>query len=280
MPVPAEAREQRPGTHTASRPAPSSDDKETVSYEMLQDLLRAERRSNKLMAVPLRFWFQVRAFLEAVTNEFRAEQAKDPFSRKVMVLTDEVKNARHAAESLWALRERKLAMLALAATKDRKRPEGITPDEAQLYEAFVTSLTQARAQQFDGLLPPPSLAPPPAPVPSAAPAPTSAPPVQMPIQEPRKPEAATPTAPAPVLSVPQAPPPVPGPGGSPGVVVVPHDMQSAVEMVTIRALGDIPPFVGPDMQTYLLKAGDLASVPPSIANLLVRRNKAAIVHVG
>jgi hypothetical protein len=61
--------------------------------------------------------------------------------------------------------------------------------------------------------------------------------------------------------------------------VVPHDTKQPVDMVTIRALGDIPPFVGPDMQTYLLKAGDLATVPPSIANLLVRRNKAAIVNV-
>jgi hypothetical protein len=48
-------------------------------------------------------------------------------------------------------------------------------------------------------------------------------------------------------------------------------------MATIRALGDIPAFVGPDMQTYLLKAGDIASVPQSIAKLLERRKKAAIL---
>lgn len=272
-PVSVEARQQRPGTHSGTRAAPS-DDTETVSYEMLQDLLRAERRSNKLMPVSARFWILVRGFLEAITNEFRAEQAKDPFSRKVMVLTDEVKNARHAAESLWALRERKLAMLALAATKDRKRPDGLTPDEAQLYERFVETLNAARAKQFEGLLPPPSLQPPPMPVPSAAPNSLTAPPVQMPIQEPVKPEAR-----GPVLSVPAAPLPMPTPDGGPGIHVVPHDMKQPVDMLTIRALGDIPPFVGPDMQTYLLKAGDLATVPPSIANLLVRRNKAAIVNV-
>ncbi len=242
---------------------------------MLQDLLRAERRSNKLMSVTARFWFLVREFLEAITNEFRAEQAKDPFSRKVMLLTDEVKNARHAAESLWALRERKLAMLALAATKDRKRPDGLTPDEAELYESFAKTLNAARAKQFEGLLPPPSLLPPPLPVPSAAPAPTTAPPVQMPIQEPPKPEAK-----APIMSAPVAPSPPSTSSGGQGVHVVPHDTTQAVQMVTIRALGDIPPFVGPDMQTYLLKQGDLATVPPSIANLLVRRNKAAIVNVG
>jgi DNA replication initiation complex subunit (GINS family) len=236
---------------------------EAVSYEMLQDLLRSERRSNKLVAVGPRFWIQVRDFLALVTDAFRVEQAKDPFGRRVMMLTDEVKNARHAAESLWALRERKLAMLALAATRERKRPDGITPDEAELYQRFLETLDTARQSTFGGLLPQPSLAPPPAPVPSPAPPPAPAP-LQMPLAE--KP------APSPVLAAPPAP--------AAAVQVVQHDTQAAanVELVTIRALGDIPPFVGPDMQTYLLKSGDVATVPPSIANLLVRRNKATILQ--
>jgi DNA replication initiation complex subunit (GINS family) len=235
---------------------------EAVSYEMLQDLLRSERRSNKLVAVGPRFWTQVRDFLALVTDAFRVEQAKDPFGRRVMMLTDEVKNARHAAESLWALRERKLAMLALAATKERKRPDGITPDEAELYHRFIETLDQARQSTFGGLLPQPSLAPAPSPVPSGAPVPSPAP-LQMPLAE--KP------APGPVLAVPAAPP-------APVQVVHPDTQAAAhVELVTIRALGDIPPFVGPDMQTYLLKSGDVATVPPSIAHLLVRRNKATVI---
>ena len=239
---------------------------DAVSYEMLQDLLRSERRSNKLMPVGPRFWLQVRDFLALVTDAFRDEQAKDPFGRRVMMLTDEVKNARHAAESLWALRERKLAMLALAATKERKRPDGITPDEAELYQRFIETLESARQATFGGLLPQPTMLPTPVPVPSAAP-PTPAP-LQMPLAE--KPLAAP--APTPVLAVPAAPPAA--------VQVVQHDTQTGAhaELVTIRALGDIPPFVGPDMQTYLLKSGDVATVPPSIAQLLVRRNKATILQ--
>lgn len=232
--------------------------KDAVSYEMLQDLLRAERRSNKLMAVPARFWPMVREFLTVVIDSFRIEQAKDPFSRKVMMLSDQAKNAKHAAEALWALRERKLAMLALAATRDRKMPEGITPDEGALYHDLISKLEETRGQVFDGTVAAPSLAPPPLPVPTPAPGPTSAPQVQMPVLE--RPAQAAPAA------VQAAP------------VTVPHDTQSPpAEMMTIRALSDLPPFVGPDMQTYTLKAGDIATVPPSIANLLVRRSKAAVV---
>ena len=234
-----------------------AEEAQPVSYELLQDLLRAERRSNKLMPVSARFWPEVRQFLDTVTQAFRIEQAKDPFSRQVMRLSDEVKNAKHAAESLWALRERKLSMLALAATKDRKMPEGITPDEGALYHDVLGVLEETRNRIFEGTISAPSLQPPPLPVPSAAP--PAAPAVQMPIQE-RPPEPVA--APAP-----------------PQTVTVPADPANpAPETVTIRALGDIPPFVGPDMQTYLLKAGDIATVPPSIANLLVRLNKAAVIE--
>ncbi len=230
-----------------------------VSYEMLQDLLRAERRSNKLMPVAARFWPDVRQFLDTVTQAFRIEQAKDPFSRQVMRLSDEVKNAKHAAESLWALRERKLAMLALAATRERKMPEGVTPDEGALYHDFLILLEETRNRVFDGTVSAPSLQPPPLAVPSLAPA--AAPAIQMPLQE-------RPALAAPVAAVAAV---------APAVSVPADTLNAPTDTVTIRALGDIPPFVGPDLQTYLLKAGDIATVPPSIANLLVRRNKAAVI---
>lgn len=241
---------------------------EAVSYEALQDLLRAERRSNKLMPLAPRFWTEVRGFLQAVTDAFRLEQAQDPFGRKVMRLTDEVKNARHAAEAVWALRERKLAMLALAATRERKPPEGITPEESELYRRMLEGLNAGRSRVFDGLLPSAQALPAPGPAsPPPATAPEPAPAVQMPI------------TPAPAAAAPPPPRPAPAPSPAAPAVVPPDTKGPAPEMVTIRALGDIPPFVGPDMQTYLLKAGDVATVPPSIANLLVRRNKAAVVNL-
>ena len=150
------------------------------------------------------------------------------------------------------------ASLALAATSERKMPDGITPDEGALYHDVLGVLEETRGRVFEGTVAAPSLALPPLPVPSRAPAPTAAPPVQMPIQE-RAAEAPVPAATQ--------------------TVTVPADtVNAAPDTVTIRALGDIPPFVGPDMQTYLLKAGDIATVPPSIANLLVRRNKAAVIE--
>lgn len=232
-------------------------DDKGISYEMLQDLLRAERRSNRLCPVQPKFWSKVRDFLVEVTDAFAAEQEKDPFSRRAMMLRDEVQHAKQAAEMLWALRERKMALYGLAQLKDPtpKKPEGITRVEEEIYDALLATLKQGRQRVLDG-------APPGAPPTPAAPAPADKPAAsKTPAPERREPAA-------------DAPEPTPEPMPEPEAPkVVPADTPID-DMVTIRATADIPPFVGPDMQTYLLKDGDVAMVPPAIAKLLERRGKA------
>ncbi len=248
---------------------------ESISYEMLQDMLRSERRSNKLTPVNARFWHDVRAFLDEVMAMFREEQQKDPFSRRVMMVTDEVKHARNAAESIWALRERKMSLYALAQVRETApaRPEGLTAEEQRIYDHILASLQAGRRSIMEGVkLPDPGQAPVPtiAPTkgPSLPPTPTieaPAPPVAQAPTEQVEPEAA---------SVAEAPAPVP----TPEPTIVPADTPD-VELITIKALSDIPAFVGPDMQTYLLKQGDVATVPEPIAKLLERRKKAAVLQV-
>lgn len=46
---------------------------------------------------------------------------------------------------------------------------------------------------------------------------------------------------------------------------------------TVRILVDLPPFVDTDLEQRRLKAGDLTTLPASIADLLVRRGKAQLV---
>jgi DNA replication initiation complex subunit (GINS family) len=232
-------------------------DDTSISYEMLQDLLRAERRSNRLSPVQPRFWAKVRTFLEEVLTAFRAEQEKDPFSRKAMMLRDEAQHAKQAAEGLWALRERKMSIFALAQVKnaDPDKPGGITRLEEELYDAILATMKAGRARVFDGVIS--------APVPALA---KPSPKVEAEAAMPRAPASAADPERAPRRAAEEAPEPI----------VVPSDTPEQT-MVTIRATADIPPFVGPDMQTYLLKEGDVAMVPPAIANLLARRGKAETI---
>ncbi len=296
-------------------------EEESISYEMLQDLLRAERRSNKLTPVPARFWRDVRAFLHELEASFRQEQAKDPFSRRTRLATDQVINSRSAVEGIWALRERKLSMMALGQEEQLKRPPGITPGEADLFDALVEAFRGGRNRMLGDTLgsraplaapvkptkpdTPATPAPQPAPAgaaqsaappsrtePESTPAPATEAPDEG--QADVQPRASEPVAPAPVASSedapeakpePSLPPVAPLPSSDPDaeqpeptpMVKVPSDRTGGQDLVVIRALGDIPPFVGPDMQTYLLKEGDIASVPASIANLLSKRSRAVVI---
>ncbi len=235
---------------------------EPVTYELLQDILRAERRSNRLAGLPPRFWSKTRELLTELEAAFRNEQEQDPFSRRAIHLTDEVKNARAAAEGIWALRERKLALHALA---DDRHPDGAARTETKLFDALRKAFVEARVQVLPDA---PGRSPPPVGKPEAgeqAPPPGGEPAATPPLDE---------SATAPPVASAQAPGTT---SQSAPPVTVPPDTPNA-DMVTIRALADLPPFVGPDMATYRLQEGDVAVVPDAIADLLVRRGKAAAIQ--
>jgi DNA replication initiation complex subunit (GINS family) len=262
---------------------------EGVSYETLQELLRSERRSNRLTPLANVFWARLQAFLSDIEAEFRAAQAKDPFDRRVMMLTDRVKNARHAAEAVWTLRERKIAMLALAHVRDGGKPEGLTEKEKTLYAQMADALRAGRRDIFAGTAAAddwdqPRAAPPSAssPSPSATPAALASAPVATGRVRPGSEDAPVPgRRPSAQPRAAEAPAVTAGAGAGEAVrptVRVPADSPDA-EVVVIRALAAVPPFVGPDMNTYILKEGDVASVPAGIANLLVKRGKAAVIQI-
>ncbi|MGB0653092.1 MAG: hypothetical protein ACPGQL_07805 [Thermoplasmatota archaeon] len=269
---------------------------EGLSYEVLLDLLRAERSSNKMAPLPTGFWSQIRDLLLEMEADFREHQAKDAFSKRTSLARDQVIHARDAAQGIWALRERKLAMLAIAHEEGQKQPAGITPGEREIFEALHRVVADGRDRVFAGTAAAPAIKPRPAVVPAAPVQPGGAPAASPPAASgPPQPAAAPPVGPAMGDKMPpstqgsqdapgEAPP---GPGQEadqePPVVPaappvqVPSDVPGGEALVSIRALGDIPPFVGPDMQTYNLKEGDVAAVPPAIADLLAKRDKAVLL---
>ncbi len=263
-----------------------------VTYDVVQDLLRSERRSNRLVTVPPRFWRDVRQLLTDLETAFREGQEKDPFSRRVIRLTDEVKNARNAAEGLWALRERKLALHALAS--EPKPPEGITGSEQALFDQLVKAFADSRATVFEGTsaeavaaAKPPATASPPSSAPTqpspSLPGASAAPPATpstsataTPVKAAAAKQEAPPAAKAEPPAGEATPAGEPAPASPAPVVTVPPDTPGD-DSVLVRALQDLPPFVGPDMVTYELMEGDVASVPGRIAALLIRGNRAAVV---
>lgn len=247
-----------------------------VSYETLQDMLRSEKRSNRLTPIPDGFWRNLQRFLQDVESEFLREQGKDPFSRKASMLRDRVVHAQQAADAVWTLRERKIAMMATAHVKEGTTPKGLTTKEKVLYNGLLELLQTTRQGVFAGTAAEAAKA-------VAAPSPVAEAPAPEEAVAPEPVEDADAGAEAPQGPVDDAEAPDESGDEEPDVAAVPKKTEVPPDVpddgqVTIEALGDIPPFVGPDMQTYILKECDMATVPENIATLLVKRNKAKIVQ--
>lgn len=218
------------------------------TYETLSGQESAEKKDRKLTKLEAGFFRYVANYLEQLEIAYRREQEKNPSSKKAAFLVDELRNATNKAEELWKAREKKI--VAFAQVDGRRDPpspppENLTREESALYQALVGLLKE----QWVRLLPqrtgpgqPPSpgrpvVAPAPAPAASANPAPAAASPM------------------------PAAPSPATGPD----------------ELLTVRALVDIPPFIGFDGKTYRIKKGEVLSLPGKFAKILRDRNQAALV---
>lgn len=256
-------------------------DGDEVSYETLQDMLRNEKRSNRLTPIQDGFWRALQNFLKDIESEFLREQGKDPFSRKASMLRDRVVHAQQAADGVWTLRERKIAMLALAHVREGGAPKGLTTKEKVLYQGLLDIINTTRQGVFAGTaaeaVAKAALEAPTAPVKEEVEVAASEPPKSEPDTDADADADAEEAVDDHVDEAAKTETPEEPPVERPAKVDVPPDTPDDGQ-VTIEALGDIPPFVGPDMKTYNLKEGDMATVAENIAELLVKRNKAKIVQ--
>lgn len=223
------------------------------TFETLSSQESLEKKSRTLTKVESSFFRYVANYLDQLETAYRKEHAANASSKKAAFLIDELRNAQNKAEELWKAREKKVVQFALVnARKDPMPPppENLTREESDLYHQLVNMF---RAQ-WQRLLPQRS----------AALGPVVAPASRNP--------AATPVAAAPVaaMAVQQTAQMATNAATTTATV-------SNQEVQTIRALVDIPPFVGFDGKTYRIKKGEVLSLPKKFAAILKDRNQAALV---
>lgn len=209
-------------------------------FETLSKQEAVERKSPRLTKLEPSFFPELRRYLEILETSHRKEHEKSPTSKRVQFLGDELRNARRKAEALWESRERKIVQFALRNSRAEAPavalPENLTKEEAPLYEVLL----QAFRSQQQRMLPGFGLAAEAAPAPrTPAPAPTT----------------------APAGNGPTPPPPSEKPA------------PSAEDLETIRALVDIPPFVGFDGKVYRIRKGEVLSLPKRFAKILKDRGQ-------
>lgn len=214
------------------------------TFDTLSAQESQEKKSRSLTKIEPSFFRYVANYLEQVEDDYRKEQSKNPSSRKVQFLGDELRNATNKAEELWKSREKKIVYHAqVAARKDPlpPPPENLTRDEAAFYRAMVELLRQ----QWLRFLPQ-----------RAGGSDEAAARHKPETQSARVQPAPEPKAPATDAS-----------GTGPDS-----------DDWTIRALVDIPPFVGYGGKTYHIRKGEVLTLPRKLASVLKDRKQVSIVN--
>ena len=219
------------------------------TFETLSSKEAEEKKSRSLTKIEASFFRYVANYLEQLESAYRKEQEMNASSKRGAFLVDELRNATNKGEELWKTREKKIVQLAQVNARKEPPPpppENLTREESALYQNLMTLLRE----QWQRLLPQRSTVQtghPPA-VRAQTPAPAA-------------------TA-APLVTPAQA---------TPSVTPPPSVAESPDEVQTIRALVDIPPFIGYGGKTYRIRKGEVLSLPKPLAAILKDRNQASIV---
>jgi DNA replication factor GINS len=226
---------------------------ESFSFESLSKQEALERKSPRLTRVEPTFWDQLWEYLDELETQALKAHAENPAARRSILLSDELRNAMRKAEAVWEARQRKITFFAMKIGRHEKpaRPENIMAQEVPFFEKLVATFKEHHAQLLR-----------PKPRRGAAPAQAT------PTGAAKAASAATTASKAPADASRKAP----TAGKSDGGQGTPTE-----GIATVRALEDIPPFVGLDAKTYRLKKGEVATIPQKMAEILRKNGKVAPV---
>ncbi len=224
----------------------------TFDYTKLRKLEQRERRSPELMNIGDDFFEEALQHIRQLERRLEEERSKNPSSKKVMLISDELRNAKRSLEKIYERRQKKVVFAAVGS----HTPKHLTRQERRFYDRLVALLRDNRRRILEGD-------------------------VSREEQEDQPPEPSSTTesendtaaAPQPEQTRETGPPEAREPSDTeePG--------RSVEQDVTLRMLQDMPSFVGSDMNNYELEKEDVVVLPKKTADILVERGAAEQVTV-
>ncbi|HHH77995.1 MAG TPA: hypothetical protein ENL18_02130 [Thermoplasmatales archaeon] len=210
------------------------------SYAKLRSLERMERQSPELTNIGNDFYRSAFEYIKELEKRFDEEMEKNPSSKKVSLISDELRNTRRIWESIFERREKKVVQAALSAARGGSHtPKSLTEQEKIFYGELLEILRKNREMIFGGQT-----------------------------RNIKKEESDginndenkgdEEDKQKDINAV--------NGGGSNGNKI-------------LRILKDVPPFVGADMKKYSLKKEDIITMPDDTANILLKRGAAEEVKV-
>ena len=274
----------------------------TITFQELGEIQSAERGSTALTRLPDQFYEKATTYLKSLLAEMEnctSENTKDLDERYYRV-SEEYRRSKDILERVYSTRERKIVLAALNSSRGiNQKTDEMIHDEEELYFSLKVELEdiRERALRYDRFHRKPSMIRPETGINtttddflgmggdmrSIEEGPTKAPMRDKALadleelgSEVRNDEKSKVLQPKEDDVMVQH-----GPNTGPGPVK--RKMQTENidnDVIVVRAIKDIEPFVGPDNRTISMKKEDVASLPSQVASILIQGGMAQPVEEG
>lgn len=126
-----------------------ADEDEGVTYEQIKSKLDQQRRANTPVPLDAGFYEEVHAYLSELREEYETAHGRDPGSKEVRILQDELFRAREALNDLFDARAKRILSHALSKASELDTGD-LTGEERQLFENVREQVDQTREQVLEG----------------------------------------------------------------------------------------------------------------------------------
>lgn len=121
-----------------------------LNYSKLRNMEQKEKSTSLLLDVGVDFYKQTAEYVRELEERIEEEKIRNPSSKKIILLSDELRNTKRVWESIFERREKKIILSALSFARGGKEmPKNLTREEKIFYDAIVEILKEHRKRVFE-----------------------------------------------------------------------------------------------------------------------------------
>lgn len=125
------------------------DEEEGVTYETIKSKLDQQRGANKPVELPHDFYDRAHGYMDELRDEYEQAHARDPASKEVRILQDELFRAKEALNDLFDARAKRILSHAMSAASELDR-EDLTEEERRLFTQVREQVEATRTTVLEG----------------------------------------------------------------------------------------------------------------------------------
>ncbi len=121
-----------------------------LNYSKLRNMEQREKSTSLLLDIGADFYKQTAQYVKEIEDRLEEEKIKNPSSKKIVLLSDELRNTKRVWESIFERREKKIVLSALSFARGGKEmPKNLTREEKIFYDAMIETLKEHRKRVFE-----------------------------------------------------------------------------------------------------------------------------------